>query len=264
MDYQIKNRFALIGGASKGLGKACALSLAREGVNVAICARNKETLYKTADEIKSKCDVMVLPIIADLSDVNNIKKNVIKVVQSKFETVDILVVNSGGPKPGTFFDLSEDDWNISYDSILNYVVKLYEYIIPIMKQNKWGRIINITSLSVKEPAESLVLSNVFRSGVVSLTKSISKELIKNNITINNVCPGAFKTDRAIELMNERSKITGESVEDIELQAVQNLPLGRYQDPSELGALVAFLSSQQACGLTGTTIQLDGGIYKGIF
>jgi 3-oxoacyl-[acyl-carrier protein] reductase len=264
MDYQIKNKFALIGGASKGLGKACALSLAMEGVNVAICARNKEILYKTADEIKSKTNVMVLPIVVDLSDTNNMKKNVIEKVQSKFDTIDIFVVNSGGPKPGTFFELIEDDWKSSYDSVLNYVIKLYEYIIPIMKENKWGRIINITSLSVKEPAESLVLSNVFRSAIVSLSKTISRELIKHNITINNVCPGAFKTDRAIELMNKRSKKTGETVEDIELQAVKSLPLGRYQDPSELGALIAYLSSEQACGLTGTTIQIDGGIYKGIF
>lgn len=263
MDYQIKNRFALIGGASKGLGKACALSLAQEGVNIAICARNKEALYATADEIKAKTSVTVLPIVADLSDVKNIKKNVIEVVKSKFRTIDILVVNSGGPKPGTFFDLSENDWTNSNDAILNYVVKLYQYIIPLMKQNRWGRIINITSLSVKEPAESLVLSNVFRSAVVSLSKSISIELIKHNITINNVCPGAFKTDRAIELMKGRSKNTGESIEEIEIQAVKNLPLGRFQTPSELGAFVTFLSSEQAGGITGTTIPIDGGISKGL-
>lgn len=264
MDYQIKNRFALIGGASKGLGKACALSLAQEGVNIAICARNKEALYATADEIKAKTSVTVLPIVADLSDVKNIKKNVIEVVKSKFRTIDILVVNSGGPKPGTFFDVNEEDWRKAFESVLYYVIELYRLVIPYMKKNNWGRIINSTSLTVKEPAETLVLSNVYRSGVVSLAKTISKDLIKSNITINNICPGAFKTDRAIQLMQAASERKGVSIEDIEKNAVANLPLGRYQTPEELGDLVTFLCSELAKGITGTTIQIDGGIAKGLF
>ena len=161
MNFGIKGKYALIGGASKGLGKACAFALAEEGVNIAICARNKEALFQTADEIRSRCGVQVLPILADLSDVENIKNNVIQEVMSKFEKIDILIINSGGPAPGNLNDLSKHDWSDSYNSVFNYVVELYEYILPIMKENQWGRIVNITSLSVKEPAESLILSNVF-------------------------------------------------------------------------------------------------------
>ena len=133
-----------------------------------------------------------------------------------------------------------------------------------MKKNNWGRIINSTSLAVKEPPETLILSNVYRTGVVSLAKTISKELIKNNITINNICPGAFKTDRAIQLMKATSQKKGITIEEVEKNAVANLPLGRYQMPKELGDLVTFLCSENAKGITGTTIQIDGGIYKGIF
>jgi 3-oxoacyl-[acyl-carrier protein] reductase len=132
-----------------------------------------------------------------------------------------------------------------------------------MQKQEWGRIINITSLSVKEPAESLVLSNVFRSGVVAFAKSISKELIKSNITINNLCPGAFKTDRAKELIAKAAADTGRTPAEVEAENKQKLPLGRYQEPNELGAFVAFLCSDIAGGVTGTTIQIDGGISNGL-
>ena len=170
----------------------------------------------------------------------------------------------GGPKLGSFFSLTEDDWRNSFDSVLYYVIELYRLVIPIMQKQQWGRIINSTSLSVKEPAEALILSNVFRTGVVSLAKTISRGLIKDNITINNVCPGAFKTDRAIEIMQERSLRTGESLEEIEMDVVKNIPLGRYQVPEEYGDLIAYLASESARGITGTTIQIDGGKSKVLF
>ena len=263
MNLGIKNKVALIGGASKGLGRGCAVQLAREGVNVAICAIDAKSLNKTADFIRKTTGVEILPILADLSDIKGIKENIVDKVISKFGRIDILVVNSGGPKPGTFFDVSEKDWRDAFDSVLYYVIELYRLVIPQMKKNKWGRIINSTSLTVKEPAETLILSNVFRTGVVSLAKTISKELIKYNITINNICPGAFKTDRAIQLMKDQSERTGISIENIENKAVANLPLGRYQTTEELGNLVTFLSSELAKGITGTTIQIDGGISSGL-
>lgn len=263
MNLGIKNKVALIGGASKGLGKGCAIQLAKEGVNVAICAIDKESLNETEDFIKKNTHVQVLPILADLSDIKGIKENIVDKVISKFNRIDILVVNSGGPKPGTFFDLTEQDWRCAFDSVLYYVIELYRLIIPQMKENKWGRIINSTSLAVKEPAETLILSSVFRAGVVSLAKTISKELIKDNITINNICPGAFKTDRAIQLMKAQSERTGAFIEEIEKKAVANLPLGRFQLPKELGDFVTFLCSESAKGITGTTIQIDGGISSGL-
>jgi len=263
MNLGIKNKVALIGGASKGLGKGCAVQLAKEGVNVAICAIDAESLKETTDFIRKTTDVEVLPILADLSDIKGIKENIVDKVISKFGRINILIVNSGGPKPGTFYDVSEKDWRDAFDSVLYYVIELYRLVIPQMKKNNWGRIINSTSLTVKEPAETLILSNVFRTGLISLAKTISKELIKYNITINNICPGAFKTDRAIQLMKDQSERTGTSIEDIEKNAVANLPLGRYQTPEELGDLVTFLCSELARGITGTTIQIDGGISKSL-
>ncbi|MCX5696450.1 MAG: SDR family oxidoreductase [Candidatus Omnitrophica bacterium] len=263
MNTGLSGKVALIGGASKGLGMGCALQLAREGVNVAICARGADKLKETAEFIRNNAKVEVLPIVADLSNKKDLKKMVDTVI-NKFGGIDILIVNSGGPKAAGFFDLSEQDWDDAYRSVFYYVVELYRNFIPQMKARKWGRIINIASLSVKEPAENLVLSNVFRSGVVSLAKTLSRDLIGHNITINNICPGAFKTDRAMQLILERSKTTGESVKEIEEKAISSLPLKRYQTPEELGDLVVFLASEAARGITGTTIQIDGGIYKGLF
>jgi 3-oxoacyl-[acyl-carrier protein] reductase len=263
MNYSIKNKTALIGGSSKGLGKACALQLAQEGVNLVICARNSKELNKTAEEIISKTGVEVLAIPTDLSDITQIKELVDK-AYSKFGNIDILVTNSGGPKPGGFFDLETADWDIAYHSVLLYIVELYRAIIPKMKENNWGRIINIVSLTVKEPNEGLLLSNVFRSGVVSLAKSISRDLISNNITINNICPAAFKTDRAIQLMTNQAQNKGISIEEVEENIVKDLPMKRFNDPVELSALAAFLCSENAKGITGTTIQVDGGLQKFIF
>ena len=263
MDLGLKNKVALIGGASKGLGKACALRLAKENVNLAICSNDEMSLQATAEYIKENFKVKVFPVLADLSDVHRIEQDVVGKVMQEYGRVDILISNSGGPKPGNFFTLSEDDWRQAFDSVLYYVIELYRLVIPSMKENNWGRIINNTSLTVKEPSDSMVLSNVFRTGVVSLAKTMSKELIKNNITINNICPGAFKTDRAIELMQAKAKANGITVEQVEADAVANMPMGRYQSPDELGDLVAFLASDLAKSITGTTIQIDGGISKGL-
>jgi 3-oxoacyl-[acyl-carrier protein] reductase len=263
MNPGLRNKVALIGGGSKGLGKGCAMQLAREGVRIALCARGAQALEKSADEIRRAGGVSVLPLSVDLSRPADVRKAV-KDTLREFGRIDILVANSGGPVPGGFFDMTEKDWRKGFDSVLYYVIELYRLVIPCMKKQKWGRIINITSLTVKEPAESLILSNVFRAGVVSLAKSLSRELIAYNITINNVCPGAFKTDRVTQLMLAQSKKSGIPVSEIEKKTVGTLPLGRYQDPEELGDLAVFLASEQARGITGTTICADGGISRGLF
>jgi len=263
MNLGLRSKTALIGGGSKGLGKGCALQLAKEGVDVAICARDSETLKETADFIKKDANVKVLPLTADLSRPAELRK-VVEDTLKMFGRIDILVVNSGGPPPGSFFDLTEQDWADAFNSVLYYVVELYRLVIPQMKERKWGRIINITSLAVKEPSKNLVLSNVFRAGVVSLAKTLSKELIGYNITVNNLCPGAFKTSRVIQLMMDQSKKTGVSIEKIEEESINSFPLKRYQDPKEMGDFVVFLASELAKGITGTTIQIDGGMAKSLF
>lgn len=257
MNFELKDRVAIIGGSSKGLGKACAISLAKEGVNVVLCANDQESLEITKKEIQA-LGVSVLDLLVDMSSKEDNQK-IINETLKIFNRIDILVNNSGGPKPGRFGELSERDWDEAYNAVLKYNIRMIEGCLPVMKQNKWGRIINITSLAVKEPAPTLVLSNVFRAGVVSLAKSLSKELISDGITINNICPGAFKTDRAIELMQKHAKSSGVSIEEVEKQAVASFPQGRYQKPDELGDLVCFLASNRAAAITGTTVQIDGGI-----
>jgi len=257
MNLNINNRTAIIGGSSKGLGKACAESLAKEGVNIVICARDEPSLRLTAKELRAY-NVEVLSVPADMSNEEDQNK-IIKETINRFGTIDILINNSGGPKAGSFKELTLSDWEDGYKNVLKYVIRMISMSLPYMEKNNWGRIINITSLSVKEPAPTLLLSNVFRSGVVSLSKSISKELISNDITINNICPGAFMTDRARELLKSAAKLNGIDAKEMKQKAVASFPQGRYQQPKELGDLVAFLCSDIASSITGTTIQVDGGI-----
>jgi 3-oxoacyl-[acyl-carrier protein] reductase len=257
MDLNLKNKVAIIGGSSKGIGKGCAISLAKEGVNIVLCARTESSIKTTRKEIEN-LGVKVLGLNVDMSSKSDNEFIVEKTIK-KFGRVDILINNSGGPKPGTFFNFKENDWDNAHNDVLKYTMRMINLVTPYMKKNNWGRVINITSLSVKEPSPNLVLSNIYRAGIIALSKSISKELIKNNITINNVCPGAFKTDRAIQLITKSAKESNMSFEEMEKMKSMNYPLGRFQEINEIGDLVAFLSSENAKGLTGTSLQIDGGI-----
>ena len=257
MNLELRGKVAIIGGSSKGLGKACAVSLAKEGVKVVLCARNEESLERTRQELESY-GTSALGLSVDMaSEIDN--ERVISEAIEQFGRIDILINNSGGPKAGDLRSISLNDWDDAYNSVLKYNIRMIKNCLPYMEQHSWGRIINITSLSVKEPAPSLLLSNVFRTGVVSLAKSISKDLISKGITINNICPGAFKTDRALELMQNKADSLGITVDEVAQESLKNFPQGRYQKPEELGDLVTFLASESAASITGTTIQIDGGI-----
>ena len=203
MDFNLKGKTAIIGGSSKGLGKACAIALAREGVNIVLCARNISTLIETQREIEA-LGVQVLAVQANMSDAID-NEHVVREAVYQFGGIDILVNNSGGPKPGTFRDITEDDLDEAYESVLKYNIRMINHCLPYMEARGWGRIINLASITVKEPSPNMVLSNIFRSAVVSYAKTISKELISKGITINNVCPGYFKTDRVTQLMEVRSQ-----------------------------------------------------------
>lgn len=257
MDKELKGRVAIVGGGSKGLGKGCALELAKKGADIVICSREEEHLRDASKDLED-LQVNVLTVRGDMSKAADNEK-LINETLAKFGRIDILVNNSGGPPAGNFASFSEEEWENAFQSVLMYNIRMTTRAIPEMKKNNWGRIINITSLSVKEPAATLVLSNVFRSGVVSFAKTISKELIKSGITINNLCPGAFKTDRAKELIQKAAEDSNRTAEEVEQANVGNLPLGRYQQPEELGAITAFLCGESAAGITGTTIAVDGGI-----
>ncbi|HLC81150.1 MAG TPA: SDR family oxidoreductase [Candidatus Nanoarchaeia archaeon] len=263
MDLKLKDKVAFVGGSSKGIGYGIAKQLAAEGAKLVLCARNRQQLEQAAESIRSKFVVEVLPIAADLSSLEQVRMAVQQAV-NHFKLIDILIVNSGGPKPGRFFDLNDQDWTSAHRSVLLYVLELYQLLIPLMKKQGWGRIINISSLSVKEPEEHLLLSNVFRSAVVSLAKSISKELYPFGITINNICPGAFKTDRAIQLMQSKAEKEGKTIEQVEQEVTSSLPGKKFSSIEDIGYLAAFLASDLAKEITGTTIQIDQGLSKGLF
>ncbi len=262
MNLGLKGKIAIVGGSSKGLGLGCALKLAQEGVNITICSNDESSLIEASRLIK-KTGVEVLALNVDMSSKED-NERVVNETMERFKKVDILINNSGGPPPGSFSVFSDKEWEVAFNSVLMYVIRLCGLVLPHMKRQKWGRIINLTSLTVKEPSENLILSNVFRSGVVSMAKTISRNLIKENITVNNICPGAFRTDRVLELMKNTAERKNTTVEAIEAEAIRAMPLGRYQHPEELGCLVAFLCSELAGGITGTTLQIDGGISKGLF
>ena len=261
MEFGITGKVAIIGGSSKGLGKACAIALAKEGVNIVLCARNEEALQKTKTEIES-LGVEVLALSVDMASAEDNQRIIDETIR-RFNRIDILVNNSGGPKPGTFRDVSMDDLDNAYHSVLKYNIRMIQGCLPHMEKNGWGRIVNITSITVKEPSPNMVLSNIFRSAVVSFAKTISKEIISKGITINNVSPGYFKTDRVTQLMKVRSEAEGVSINEYEQKAIQDFPHKRYMDPQELGDLVCYLCSEQAKSINGTTIQVDGGMLSGL-
>jgi 3-oxoacyl-[acyl-carrier protein] reductase len=262
MDFGIKDKVAIVAASSKGLGKAVALGLAREGVKLTICARGKDELEKTADEIIKETSVEVLPIPADVSRTEDIHKVVTRTLD-KYSRVDIMVNNAGGPPPGTFHDFSLDDWQKAVELNLFSTIAFCGKVLPRMKENNWGRIVNITSMSVKQPVDGLILSNTVRAGVVGLSKTLSNEFAPFNITVNNVCPGRIHTDRITQLANDRAKKEGKSFEEVISAMEQDIPVGRIGRPEELANLVVFLASERASYITGTTIQVDGGVTKGI-
>ncbi len=263
MDLGLSGKVALIGGASRGLGKACALRLAQEGAAVAICARNEPALAAAAREIRAASNAEVLPITGDQSKGQDITR-IVTETMNRFGRIDILVTNTGGPPSGMFLEHDESAWDAAYQGILLYVVRIIRAVIPIMQAQGGGRIINNTSFTVKEPAERLVLSNVFRAGVVALAKTLARELAPDNIRINNVCPGAFETERLKELFVRQAEAGGKTLVEVEQEWVSRIPIGRLQQPEELADLVAFLASDRAGAITGATIPIDGGMLHGLF
>ena len=261
MDYKINGKVAIVGGSSKGLGKACAVSLAKEGVNIVLCARNSDDLQQAKKDIEVH-GVEVLALSVDMS-LEEDNKRIVKETLAKFGRIDILVNNSGGPSPGSFGELSMNDFDEAYNNVLKYNIRMIKYCLPHMEEYGWGRIVNITSVTVKEPSRTMVLSNIFRTAVVSFAKSISRDLIRKGITINNVCPGYFRTDRIKELMEKEAGEESISVEEYEEQVISTFPHKRFMNPSELGDMVCYLCSSQAHSVNGTTIQIDGGTMKGL-
>ncbi|MFQ5823669.1 MAG: SDR family oxidoreductase [bacterium] len=263
MDLGLSGKVALVAASSQGLGKAVAMGLAHEGARVVICARSKEQLESTCGEIQSKTGAEILSVQADLTKYNEIKNLVAATIKS-FSTIHILVNNAGGPPPGFFGELSDEDWNKGFELTLMSAVRLTREVLPFMKKQKWGRIINIASISVKQPIDNLLLSNSLRLGVLGWAKTVSSQVAAEGILINNVCPGWTRTERVKELLQARSKAEGRTPEAIEKRIVNGIPMERMGVPEELANLVVFLASERASYITGTSIQVDGGAVKGIY
>lgn len=262
MNLGIKGKIALVAASSRGLGKAAAMELAREGARVVITARGKETLEETAEEIRQATGSQVLAVTADVSVQEDIER-LFRTVESELGEVDILVNNAGGPPPGEFTDMSDEHWMQAVDLNLMSTIRMTRLALPGMRRRQWGRIINMTSISVKQPISNIILSNTARAGVVAMAKTLSGQVAAEGITVNNVCPGTILTDRIRSLNESQAKAEGKSVEEIMATKEAEIPMHRLGRPEELAALITFLSSERAAYITGTTIQVDGGLYKGL-
>ncbi len=261
MDLKLKNKIAVVFAASKGLGKATALSLAREGCRVAICSSNEENIKTAAEDIIDLTGSEIFFNVVDVEKPAQIKQFIDNVL-SKWAKIDILVTNVGGPPVKTFAETSDEEWQKYFQIIVMSVITSIRKVLPSMTKNNWGRIINITSSAVKQPFPGLIFSNSLRSAIIGLTKTLSQEYGKNNIHFHNIAPGFFQTDGLERIVKKRME-TGEKREDIYSGWEKIVPLNRIGKPEELAALITFLVSDQAGYMTGNTIQVDGGRFPGM-
>ena len=255
MNFEITGKTAIVTAGSLGIGKATALSLAKEGANVAICGRDEGNLASVVQDIQSQVDVNVFTSVVDVSDETQIQRFITD-VQDEFGLISILVNNAGGPKVGNYQTLDSQDWLDAYHLTLRSAVTTTELVLDDMKRAQWGRIVNISSFSIKQPIPEILLSNVMRMGVQGWAKSLSLDIGAYGITINTVCPGWTLTDRV------KSMLSGVDGDKRQQAITDDIPLGRFAHPDEIASMVTFLASQQASYITGTAIPVDGGIIKG--
>jgi 3-oxoacyl-[acyl-carrier protein] reductase len=259
MDLGLSGRVALVTAASKGMGKASAMGLAAEGAKVVMCARTESDLKTAAEEIRAKTRAEVLAIPADVTKKDDVTALVDRALKT-FGQIDILVANAGGPPRGYFEDMTDEQWQGAFDVSLLSVVRLVRGVLPSMKTRRWGRILTIQSVSVKQPIPELLLSNAVRPGVAGMMKTLAGQLGKDGITVNTVCPGKIMTDRFLG----GQKISGLSREEYLARAVEDVPVRRVGTPEEFANVIVFLASERASYVTGVSVQVDGGLVRGLF
>ena len=259
MELGIRGKNALVCGASKGLGRACAMSLAREGCSVVIVARDREQLEKTAGEVRAATGARITAVAGDITTDEGRAAAL-----AAAGTLDILVTNSGGPPTGDFRQFSREDWMRALDANMLTPIELIRATVDGMMARKFGRIVNITSGAVKAPINVLGLSNGARSGLTGFVAGIARETVRHNVTINNLLPGAFATERLGNLFAAQGKSRGVSAEFAAEERRKQIPAGRFGEPEEFGEACAYLCSAQAGYITGQNFLIDGGSYPGTF
>ena len=256
MDLGIRGKVALVAASSKGLGRAVAEELAAEGAHLVMCARGKEALDKTAESIRQTTGVKVVAVAADVSNPADAAR-VVKAAFDQLGPVDILVTNSGGPPSGPFEKLTAEMWDTATSLLLKSAVELTRMVLPGMKERRWGRILNVTSIAAKQPIEGLMLSNSLRAAVIGFARTLATEVAPFNVTVNNLLPGYTRTDRVQELARAAGGKSGSGT-DIVSRWEKEIPMGRLGEPREFAALAAFLASERASYITGSSIAVDGG------
>lgn len=263
MDFNLQGKSVIVTASSKGLGKATALEYATEGAHVLISSRNEEELATAVKDIKEKSgNSQVDYVVCDVKKPDDIKNLVSKAVDWN-GTVDVLINNAGGPPAGKFEDFSDEDWQHSFELNLLSFIRTIREVLPYMKKQQSGRIVNIASSSIKQSLDNLLLSNTFRPGIVGVAKSLSQELAPDYILINTVGPGRIQTNRVVELGQIKADELGIEAEKLQADAEQSIPLGRYGQPEEFAKAVVFLGSGANTYITGQSLLVDGGLVKAL-
>ena len=263
MDLGLRNKVALVVAASRGLGYAVAEELAAEGASLVICGRDTKTITQAGAEIADKTGAHVLAVAADVSAADDVTQLVASAI-TRFGRVDILVTNAGGPPAGSFETLTVEQWEEATRLTLYSAINLAREVLPGMKERKWGRILNITSIAVKQPVDNLMLSNSLRSAVTGFARTLANEVAGYGITVNNILPGYTRTERVEELASMMATRQGISAAEFKSRWEHEIPMGRLGEPHEFAALAAFLVSQRASYITGTSVPVDGGWIKALF
>jgi 3-oxoacyl-[acyl-carrier protein] reductase len=262
LDLGLEGKVALVTAASKGLGRAVATELAREGASVLISSRDEETLSKAANEIREETGAEIDVRVADLTSAGDIEA-LVSHATGRFGGVDVLVNNTGGPPAGTFEDLDDEAWQGAFEQVLMSLIRCVRGVLPLMRERGGGRIVNVASSSVKQPIEALTLSNTFRTGLAGLAKNLSIELGPDGILVNTLGPGRIATARSQGLDASQAESRGVPVEEVRAEFEARIPLARYGTPEEFARVAAFLASPANSYVTGQAILVDGGMIKAL-
>ncbi|HEX8506672.1 MAG TPA: SDR family oxidoreductase [Hymenobacter sp.] len=257
MDLGLKGKVSLVAAASKGLGRAVAEELAAEGAALVLCARGEEALQETCAAIEKSTGGAVLGVAADVANPADVAR-VVQAARDRFGRIDVLVTNAGGPPAGTFDTLSAEQWDAATRLLLSSVVELTRAVLPGMKERGWGRILNVTSISVKQPVANLMLSNSLRAAVTGMARTLATEVAPFGVTVNNILPGYTRTERVVGLAEATAAKEGISADAATARWEAEIPMRRLGEPREFAALAAFLCSERASYITGTSVPVDGG------